>query len=322
MAIATGQLMVGEAFDEMLRRIELNPTRVALASKRYQAVKETIEAALPGKIVKQIGSFQRKTKIRPGDLGDALDVDALVIFGPFKAYAQPPDHGMTSPSALEIVRKALISNDVYKVMEPENDAPVVVLEYADKSIFKIELAPAYIDKTGAHNHLDAEIDCYIVPARTGNYWQVSDCDYDAAIISAVNQRADVKGMLVPFIKIAKTFLRNGEAPLKSFHVEVLATIIVSKASAKWTQEGLTWGYQHLLSEFLTEAAVLVAAGPSKFPNSYSSAVNSDLTTTQTEEIAYYLKNRGAAAWRLCARKDEPGVIEAWRNFIGEPFPAA
>jgi len=74
---------VNEAFIELLKRIELNPARVTLASQRYNAIKTTVENALPGKTVSQIGSFQRKTKIRPADLGDALDIDAVVNFKRF-----------------------------------------------------------------------------------------------------------------------------------------------------------------------------------------------------------------------------------------------
>ncbi len=79
--------MLDEAFDELLSRIELNPTRVTLASQRYNAIKAAIENALPDKSVRQIGSFQRKTKIRPLDLSDKLDIDAIVSFGPFRRFA-------------------------------------------------------------------------------------------------------------------------------------------------------------------------------------------------------------------------------------------
>ena len=91
MAFAT----VADAFLELLKRIELNPARVTLASQRYNSVKTTIESALPGKAVSQIGSFQRKTKIKPADLGDALDIDAVVNFGRFYKYAGAGESGMT-----------------------------------------------------------------------------------------------------------------------------------------------------------------------------------------------------------------------------------
>lgn len=131
---------VAEAFNELLKRIELNPARVTLASQRYNAIKTTIEGALPGKTVSQIGSFQRKTKIRPAGLGDALDIDAVVSFGRFYKYAGVGESGTTPSNALEIIRRALVSNETYRVMTPEKDHPVVTLQYADD--MKIELTPA------------------------------------------------------------------------------------------------------------------------------------------------------------------------------------
>src|SRR5437868_1509472 len=100
-SILGGVLTVKDGFAELLRHIELNDTRVALASQRYQAVQKTLETNLPGKTVKQIGSFQRRTKTRPQDLGDALDLDALVVFGRFTAYALPGRGGITPSGALQ-----------------------------------------------------------------------------------------------------------------------------------------------------------------------------------------------------------------------------
>src|SRR5260370_34787175 len=101
---------VDEAYNELLRRIELNSARGALASQRYNAVKTALEAALPGKTLRQIGSFQRKTKIRPVDLSDRLDIDVVVSFGRFFQYAAPGIEGTTPNRALDIVRQAVWSN--------------------------------------------------------------------------------------------------------------------------------------------------------------------------------------------------------------------
>ena len=51
---------VAAGFKELLARLELNPTRVALASQRYKAVGERIHAALRNKEVCQVGSFRKK----------------------------------------------------------------------------------------------------------------------------------------------------------------------------------------------------------------------------------------------------------------------
>ena len=93
----------------------------------------------------QIGSFQRKTKIRPTDLGDGLDIDAVVSFMRFTEYATGSS-GVSSSEALEIVRRALTSNETYRVMTPEKDHPVITLQYADD--MKIELIPAFVDGAG------------------------------------------------------------------------------------------------------------------------------------------------------------------------------
>lgn len=328
MGTILGGLTVTDAFAELLRRIELNETRVTLASQRYQAIKKTLEAKLPGMVVKQIGSFQRRTKIKPQDLSDALDLDAIITFKSFTAYA-PEGQGTTPASALQTVKTALVSDDTYRIMKPQNDSPVVVLQYADD--FKIELVPAYIDMTGQHDHGTLGIDCYIVPEPGGRHWQVADYDYDAAVISATNQRADVAGMLIPFIKIAKSYLRTANVPLKSFHTEVLATLIVSKSIATWSNQKLTWGYQHLLADFLSSAPALLVGStlltmgspmPVSLPGSFSPAIDSGLDNNEISKLVAFLKERSEIAWKICALKDETQAVTAWRNFIGDPFPAA
>lgn len=326
--ISTGSLTVKQAFDVLLQRIELNPTRSKLASQRYQALKETIEANAPGKTVKQIGSFQRQTKIRPEDLSDGLDVDALVIFGSFTKFAAPGENGVTPNAALHQVNRSLTAEDTYSVMEPELDSPVVVLEYNDA--FKVEFVPAYIDKRPQFSHGDLGIDCYIVPDGKGG-WKTADYDYDAALISAVNGRTDVAGMLVPFIKLAKAYLRGAKVPMKSFHIEILATLTIPKAIGRWSQENLTWGYEHLLAEFLSSAPGLMVgttlltqglpAGVS-LPGSFSPATDSGLTADENKAVVDYLRKQAGAAWRLCGIKDEAEVVAAWREFFGDPFPAA
>jgi Second Messenger Oligonucleotide or Dinucleotide Synthetase domain len=174
---------VDEAFKELLRRIELNPSRVALASQRYSAIKAAIESALPGKTLHQIGSFQRKTKIRPADMSDKLDIDVLVSFGYFFQYARNPAEGISPGKTLEIVRQGLRWNETYRIMPQEQDHPIVRLAYADQ--MAIELAPAFADLTGQHSHGPDGPTCYIVAASPYT-WVTADYDYDARLITALN----------------------------------------------------------------------------------------------------------------------------------------
>lgn len=325
---STGRLSVRQAFDVLLQGIELDSTRAKVASQRYQAIKETVEANASGKTVKQVGSFQRQTKIRPEDLSDGLDVDALVIFGSFTKFAAPGENGVTPAGALQQVNRALTAKDTYRIMEPELDSPVVVLEYADD--FKVEFVPAFIDKRPQFSHGDLDIDCYIVPDGKGG-WKTADYDYDAALISAVNGRTDVAGMLVPFIKMAKAYLRGAKVPMKSFHIEVLATLTIPKAIGTWSQQNRTGGYQHLLAEFLSSAPALMMGSTLltqgfpvgvSLPGSFSPATDSGLSPDDAKAVVEFLKKRGDIAWKLCAITDDAQAVAAWKEFFGDPFPAA
>jgi len=310
-------LTVRDAFDGLLSRIELNPTRVALASRRYNAVKNVIETALPGKQVRQIGSFQRSTKIRPQDLGDCLDVDAVVSFGDARRRAAPGEEGVTPQSAMETVRSALRSNEVYRVMDPKADAPTVILEYEDPDGFKIELVPAFVNRIGLEPP-PGRPDSYLV--AKANDWEIADYDYDAAVISNANEDPRIGGALVSSIKIIKAYLRSRNVPLNSFHVEVLTVLSALPVLRNWNGLGLPWGYHHVLTQFLTNVPSFLT-GPVSLPGSLSSAMDSGLSVHQLQSIGAYLSGRAAEGRRLCELSDGSQAVRAWHDFFGEPFPA-
>ena len=306
---------VDEAFEELLRRIELNPARVAVASQRYNAVKATIESVLPGKTVSQIGSFQRKTKIRPADLSDGLDIDVAVSFRRFTEYAIG-GNGVSPEAALETVRRALTSNETYRVMAPQKDHPVVTLKYADGML--IELIPAFLDCTGAHPHLGTGLECYVIGTVSG-VWEPADYDYDAAVISALNGMTNKK--LVPCIKLVKTYFRNMEMPLKSFHTELLVATIVPPVIADWDAKKYSYGYDVLLAQFLRDAS-RVLTNPLQLVGSYSPPINSNLSQSQLASLGTWLQGRADEAWRLAQLSDKAQALAAWHNFFGDPFPAS
>jgi hypothetical protein len=306
---------VSAGFRELLSRVELNPSRVSIASQRYHAVSDRIRTVRPNYEVRQIGSFQRKTKIRPRTDSDPLDIDAAVCFGDAFSYASDGS-GITPSDALAIVRKALESDKTYKLMDPAIDSPTVVLEYADG--FKIELVPCYRERTGKFSR-EAGPDCYIVGSPDGQ-WLAADYDYDAAFIGGLNQIDMVQRALVPSIKMIKAFLRNREIRLKSFHVEVLCARLIPAALIDWQSQNLRWDYHHILSYFLSNAYSLLN-GPVGIPNSYSRPVDSNLSAFDLQQIGGVLNQWGNAAWGICKMENEAAALKVWRQFFGEPFPA-
>lgn len=310
---------IKEAFAVTLSRIELNPTRVQLASQRYNAIKEVIEQALPGKTVTQIGSFQRKTKIRPLDLSDKLDIDLLVKFKTANwSLFGIPGVWETPEAALDKIQKILVAHPTYSVMRPKSDAPTVVLTYADQ--FAFEIVPALVDKIGSHNHKPGEPDCYLVGLKPDT-WSPADYDYDAAHISKLNKQTG--GALVPSIKLIKAFLRDhGLSPdsLKPFHIDILCARIIPPIIASWEAYGLDWGYHQILAYFLSNVGKQLAS-PALIPGSYSPPMQVNLSPTALQALQSRLDLLGQSAQKLCRLKDAPDLLQRWREFFGSPFPA-
>lgn len=308
---------VHDAFRILLHRIELNPTRVALASQRYNAIKDVIEREIEGATVRQIGSFQRHTKIRPLDLSDVLDVDALVVLGEMRKYA-PQVKELGPGDCLKKVMRALRRDETYRIMEPENDSPVITLEYADG--LKIEVAVGWSELTGRYLRASGPA-CYIVPSGEETGWIPADYDYDAGLISAANQSDAVRGALVPTIKLVKRWLRTHNVPLKSFHIEILCCLVLQPRLLDWHERDLSWGIPQAFAATLINAHEFLSA-PIALPNSYSPPVDSGLKVGELQKIGKYLRKAGDNAWKLCQVDDNEGVIELWRDFFGDPFPPA
>lgn len=306
---------VAAGFRELLTRVELNATRINLASQRYDGVRQQVESALPGSRVFQIGSFQRRTKIRPIKDSDPLDIDVGVCLGDFHRYVSDGS-GIYPSQALEAAKRSLTLDGTYEAMKPESDAPTVVLEYADG--FKIELVPCYRDLTGTYPR-QAGPACYVVGNAAGS-WVPADYDYDAAYISGANQLQAVSQALVPAIKMVKRFLRNHNIELKSFHTEILCALILPQSIAGWNRQNLHWGYQHVLAQILSQAPNHLN-GAVAIPDSYSRSVDSGLSVYRLQQIGQYLAKCGNCAWGICKVQDEGQALDLWRQFYGEPFPA-
>jgi Second Messenger Oligonucleotide or Dinucleotide Synthetase domain len=303
---------IDDAFAILVSRVELNPSRVALASQRYNAIKAVVEARISGSTVRQIGSFQRKTKIRPQDLSDALDVDALAVLGEVRQYSAPGE-GFSPAQALEHVRRALRADQTYMVMAPKADAPVVSLDYSDG--FRMEIAVGYRELTGQYPR-QGDPACYVVADK--DQWRPADYDFDAQLISRLNQQSG--GGLVPMIKLLKRWTRNQNVPLKSFHLEILAASILPGTWAEWKQNNRWWNHSHSLAAFLQKAGGMLV-GPVRLDGSFSPAIDSGLSVESLREIAAYFADRAQRAWKLCGEDNVEHAIVEWQKFFGLPFPA-
>lgn len=303
---------VEQAFSDLLSGIELNQTRVRLASERYAAIKTHLESRLSNVEVKQVGSFRKKTKTRPSDGSDRIDLDVIVCLGNFTGYSDFPGVGVTPNNALGTVQVALKDNVIYRMMRPRIDAPTIILDYSDN--FSIELIPCYRDLSGRYPRLLGPA-CYVV-GTTGS-WEPADYDYDAEYLTRLNQSSDVDGQLVPTIKMVKTFLKNREISIKSFFVEIVCAQHLPGVLRFAKLLNANWGYQHSLYLMLEKLAENYDKKLA-FPDSYTSPVESGLNPIDSLFAPYNLQRLSNEAKALCHTLRSN--LGDWKRFFGSPFP--
>lgn len=309
-------MTVDEAFAECLSRIELNPARVAAAATHYSAIKSALEAQIAGSRVRQIGSFQRRTKIRPqglAGLADALDIDIIATIGTATKFA-PPGSGTFPQQALERIKSALTGHLTYKAMSPRIDAPVVSISYADN--IAVEIVPAFINLMVPERNLADDIRCYLIGTSSGT-WIPADYDYDAKYITAGNTLSEQ--FLVPTSKLMKTFFRNLGLGVKSFYTEVLCALTVPPLIQDWRRRKYTFSQRHVFAHTLSALAGRFG-DPRSLPGSNSLPVSSGLNGLGLIRAKMMLGPRATSALNLTKVPNLPAAVASWGKLIGAPFP--
>lgn len=316
---------IKRAFEYTLSRLELDTTRTQTASVHYQTMQSHLESILSGVRLRQIGSFQKRTKIRPINNSiwlyseddwakkfSPLDIDTIAILG--NGSISYDGEGTTPHQALETLYKTLKVNGRYRIKDISIDSPVIRLEYSDE--FSLEIVPAYINKTTdfAANRNPVS---YLVPSENYQKWKTADYAYDAEYISQSNSK--LGGKLVPCIKLMKGFIRNQGIPMGSFHVEIFCTIALFEISDSISSNPEFWSYPRLFS-YLVKTLPRFISVSIELPGSMSGAQQFEQSLIQS--IYKLCETNSKLAVMLDLAGDQSKTLEEWRAFYGYPFPAS
>lgn len=294
------------ALKTTLSRIELDQTRVQQASQHYNAIKDWLESKL-AVTVRLVGSFQRQSKVRP--IGsDKIDIDALACFGDATYFAVLPGTGVTSTAALQKVHSAMASNKIYCTKDLVVDSPVVTITY--ESDFSVEIVPCYRNLIPPHAGRNPA--SYLVGTAYGG-WETSDYDYDSAFITQANK--DTGGKLVPAIKLLKRFARNNQIALKSFQVEILATLVLVPFIKALQQSGTSVTWSDIIGGFLNLAPLIVGQQLA-LPGSLSQP----MMVENSALVAAHLTKCGLVWSQIMKLPDSENKYDLARQLYGEPFP--
>lgn len=303
---------VNEAFALLLTNLE--PSRVLqdAVTTHHNAVRSCIENNLPGVRTKLIGSLQRRTRIHPR-AEDTFDIDILLILGQFDRWGLD---GVAPAAAIERANQILQESPRYQDLEPTVDHPTVVMDYADG--IKIEIVPAYVDNIGRDTLGNPTLPLqrgYWIPEK--GRWIHADYDHDAAMVTQGN--VNINGRLVPTIKMLKAIKRIHFQQMKSFHLEILAAMIVPLILQTFERQAVAPTHAMVLREFFDATKDMLGtqvcfAGS----NSPKTCINFLESTT----VASKFMAITTAIDEIERMASESEKIEGWRVIFGDVFPAS
>lgn len=151
-----------------------------------------------------IGSWGKGTQVRPPRDIDLYFVLPSSVYSRFERYA-----GNKQSALLQEVKGKLLTT--FSRSDIKGDGPVVVAAF---TTFNVEIVPAFL--------LDAASNSYIVSnTKNGGSYTLTTPFAEASAIDSIDTNHN--GNLRPLIKMMKTWQYHCNVPMKSFHLELLAS---------------------------------------------------------------------------------------------------
>lgn len=285
-------LTVPQAFDQLIRSLELSPREQDEASRQQNVLRDNLRGSLTVVHDFLSGSYLRRTAIRP-----LKDIDLILVLDEAKhrgLRSQPPQQ------TLALVRDVL-ARAYPNAAPPREQARSVNITFRGTEI-GYDVVPAF-------RHTDSG---YLIPDTERGGWIRSDPARHRDACIAANQAAG--NMLNPLIKMAKSLNARHHRPLRSFHLEVLAYSAFPTRPAAY-DSGLHRLLVHLADRVLHSCPDPAGLGPH-----IDQGMNIDARTKVRQVLLTWA--RGAEqALQARERQDLAAAHTAWSALFGPLYPA-
>jgi len=223
---------VADRFSKFLGNIALTEEQKTKGLERRDAVVRSLNANYYGTTSATnhstlVGSWGKFTRIRP-----PRDVDVLFTL-PYATYERFQQRtGNRQSQLLQEVRTLLLS--AYPNTAIRGDGPVVLVPF---SAFNVEVIPAFAAQDGGH-----------LVCMTDGGGSYKRADYDAEMKIVSDSNSTTNGNTRDLVRMMKTWQGYCSVPLKSFHLELLATTFL----AQWEYSGKSKTYYDwMVRDFLS-----------------------------------------------------------------------
>ncbi len=243
------------------------------------------------------GSYKRNTLIKPKDESEKFDVDIFIAFS-------NDEHGESDLSDL----RDLVINALDDIKENNTDLSITTINTEQRrsvgvefgSNFQIDIVPAIeIEKDKLYKIFDK---------RTLEAIE-SNPKLHGELLSKANE--DSGGLLVPIIKILKSWKREKCDYLKSFHIELIAVKIFTGNTIDSISEGLATFFDSA-PEYFEKACLTDPANEEMLIDEYL-----DTDNTREEIIALIKTEKETSETAIENEQlgDENSAIKNWKNIF-------
>jgi hypothetical protein len=293
------------AFSEFSARLEPTSNQISDAVTKHTGVRDCIDGSMWVKQALLVGSYARRTIIKPVD-----DIDLLVVLDEAKH-----SEFLTAWDGVSQLLDRFHSRLKYCYPDTpiRKDHPAVHLDFAS---IGFDVVPGFPRIYGAG---------YRIPSPKGYGWIDTDPTKHAEFTTAMNSATG--GMLVPLVKMFKSWNRTHYERLTGFHLEVALGRAWPTQSTSFLSAPSPVRYDTYAQAAAALFAALAArlrsyreedpAGLSGYVDEYLDSEDRRLTVGRLESAA--------EAAQIALRHEERGwhadAIEKWRGILLDPFPA-
>jgi Second Messenger Oligonucleotide or Dinucleotide Synthetase domain len=289
-----------QAFARLRANLELTGLQEKTVAARQAGVRAAVERQLTVADSFLTGSYRRQTLIRPIS---RADVDIVVVLD--------REYRRRGPRAvLELVKRALLSEYTNHTKMSRNGQAVTI----DFSDFMVDVVPAFARPWWT----TWDEESWEICDSGSDRWIATNPKKHVAISSRANALHD--GELVPRIKQLKAWNRTVGAPLRSFHLEVLAWSIFGRSWWWYNGQECDWDsarYFFKKARGKLRESLSDPAGTGKDVGAY-------LHGTALDEVV----SKAESAFKRCQRAEEAAqsgnvavMHEAYRRVFGDYYPS-
>ncbi|MBS4082897.1 MAG: nucleotidyltransferase [Rhizobiales bacterium] len=287
---------IQESFQALRSNLEITSLQASTVSTRQQNVRQVVEAGMTVLDSFLTGSYARSTMIAP--LSEA-DIDVFVVLDAKYFHHYNKQNG-NQAGLLDLLKRTL-QKTYTRTPDISRNGQAVTIRFED---FVVDVVPSF------HRMNDG----FLIPNSITGTWLSTDPKKHVELFAAANKTHNQN--LVPLIKMIKGWNKSNGSYFRSFHLEVLALVILQGVTISDFPSGTRFYFDR--ARGLIKQQVLDPAG---YGDDVGKYINTRERIEEGERRFQTAYDRALKAESLASQGRTADAVAIWRQVFGDYFPA-